>query len=267
MPESNNSLEPRHTPEPVPVREATAEIVHTLRDNLRMLPQIALTPFIAVFLAQGGVFLASGGAIMQIEGETPQISPLAVLALPVVILAYAVFLVDWLRLLLLGPGPETSGPRTTLRSRDLKFLGRCILVLLTGFLAALPVGLLSPVLAPIGGLLLVAILSLVVAIAAMLAVGMVLPATALDRSFGFADSWRATKGVLGSLLGLVAMTVVPVHILAMAVAMLYGATMDLHGLLVPLMAISIAMEFIELAVVGTLLAVVYRRRAGVERSE
>lgn len=266
MPDTNNSLEPRKTPEPVTVRDTAAEIIQTLRNAFSMLPQIALTPFIAVFLVQGGVYMASGGVVMQVEGETPQISPLAIAGLPVIIVAYAVFLVDWLRLLLLGPGPATTGPRMTLRGRDFRFLWRGILVTLVGFLGALPVALLAPMLMSMGGIVLVAILSVVLAVTAMMAVGLVLPATALDLNFGFGDSWRATKAVLSSLLGLVLVTVLPVHLLAMLVAMLYGATMGMHGLLVPLMALSIAMEFIELAVIGALLATVYRRRVGVDHA-
>ncbi len=265
---ADNNQSPQHgqTPEPVTLRDGAAEIVQTLRRSLFMLPQVALTPFIVVFLVQGGAFLASGGAMMELENETPQISPLAIAALPVIILAYAVFMVDWLRLLLLGPSPETTRPRTTLRSRDFRFLFRCLLVILMGFLGALPVALLAPALVPIGGIVLVAILSVVLAVTTMLAVGLVLPGTAIDREFSFGDSWRATREVLSSLLGLVLIVVLPVHLLAMLMAMLYGATMGMHGLMVPLLALSIAMEFIELAVVATLLAVVYRRRVGVDQT-
>lgn len=254
----------RGGPAPVPVRETAGEVLGTLRSLLPHLPRVALAPFTAAFIAEGATLYFGGtGALGGTEGV---MNPIVVLALPLFVLAYTVFLVDWHRLVLLGPRPETTGARLRVTKRDLRFLGRAILVgLLSSLIAAVPTAVFMPgLLAMPGGMLVVILFATLLAVTAMVALGLVLPATAVDRNYGIGDSWRATKTVLPRLLGLVAIVVLPAHVVVAVLSGLYTSAVIAGGFVVPLILLSQAAQFVELALIATLLAVVFQRRSGID---
>lgn len=248
-------------PEPVPVAETAAEVLRTFLDLLRHMPQVALTPFTAAFIAQGTIILTTG----NLTGEgPPEISPLAIVALPVLIMAYVAFMVDWHRLVLFGPNAETTRPRLSLSKRDFRFLGNAILVGFVGVLAALPAVLLTPSLMEIpGGPILLALLAALLGVTAIMAVGLVLPAVAVDRRLGIRLSWVSTRPVLTNILVLVGLIVLPAHAVVTSVGMLYGAVVG-AGVIIPVVVLNLVFEFAELALVATLLSVIFRRRVDPE---
>lgn len=258
---SSETEPPQWQPEPIPVAETAAEVLRTFVATLRYLPQVGLTPFTAAFVAQGTIILTTG----NLTGEgPPQISPLALIALPILVMAYVAFMVDWHRLILMGPSFETTRPRLSLARRDVRFLGNALLVGLVGLLAAMPAVLLTPTLMTVpGGPILLALLAALLGITAIMAVGMVLPAVALDKRLGLRLSWVSTRAVLMNILLLVTLIVLPAHAVVTSVGMLYGAVVG-AGVMIPVVLINLVFEFLELALIATLLSVIFRRRVDPE---
>ncbi len=253
-------------PGPLSVGATARQVVATLRGLLAYLPRVALAPFTLAFLAEGAtLYLGGTGALGGAKGA---VNPLIVLVMPLFVVAYVVFLVDWHRLTLLGPRPETTGTRLRVTRRDLRFFGKTLIVgILSSLIAAVPTAVFMPgLLAMAGGMLLVMLFATLVAVTAMLALGLVLPATAVDREYGIGDSWRATRTVLPQLLGLVAVLVLPAHLVVSVIGGLYGLAVGMGGLVVPLILLSQMAQFAELTLIATLLSVVFRRRSGVDLS-
>jgi hypothetical protein len=248
---------------PLKVAETAGDTLRTLAGLLRHLPSVALVPFTAVFLVQGAILVTGGNPFLS-DRPAEGVTPLLLLAVPVIMAAYVAFLVDWHRLVLFGPAAEAPAPRLRLRQRDLRYFLRAAAVVLIGLLAAMPVLVLAPglvgsregavVMTLIGGLL---------SVTAMLAFGLILPATAVDRNYSIAASFEATKEVLPQLLGLVAVVIVPAHIIGIAVLRLIGLAFGTSGPMIPGMAIGLVVEFVEMALGATLLSIIFRKRAGV----
>lgn len=249
--------------DPLPVVETAAEVVRTYLALINFLPRLALVPFTATFLAQGAMVLFAGPAAPGGAGAAPQFG-LAHAATAVVIVAcYTMFLVDWHRLVLLGPGAGTTAPRIWLGRRDLGFFGHGLLVGLLSVLAALPVFIVvAPFTGSLGGPLIPIAIAMLLSLTVLTALGTVLPARALDRSFGIAEAFEATKGVLGRILALAILVLLPVQIAVAVVAMIVGSAAQAAGIVIPLLLVSLAVEYAAAALFATLLSVVYRRRVG-----
>lgn len=249
----------------LPVRETAVEVTRTFLDLARHLPTVALVPFTATFLAQGAVVLWRLNPLAP--GNQGQVSPLLLVAVIVMIAAYVMFLVDWHRLVILGPGPETTRPRLRLGRRDLRFFGYGLLVGVLGILASLPVAFIAPGLANSqSGTIVLLLLGLLLNISATMAFGLVLPAAATDRNYAIGASFQATKEVLPQILALVALTVLPGLVIVAGVNSLYALAFGPDGPMIPGMLISLALEYGLMALAATLLSVIFKRRAGIRTS-
>ncbi|SDG30674.1 hypothetical protein SAMN05216241_108107 [Limimonas halophila] len=246
----------------LPVRTTAREVVGGFMARLRHLPQVALTPFLVLFLVQGGLMLLRGGG-----GDDGQSSPLAAIAvlaaIPVVVFAYAAFLVDWLRLVLLGPEQAGTGPRLSVGGRDARMLASGILVAVLALLASIP-GIVLGMLAggsPVAGVV-AALVTLLLALTAAVSFGLVLPAVAVDRSLGMGAAWSAARPVLVKIAGIVALTLLPVHLLVSSSGVAYAVMLSGDGPVVPVMVLTLVLEFVELALLGSLLAALHQRLLG-----
>lgn len=235
-------------PAPLPVGETGTAVLRTLRGRTAAGLRSAWAPFTMVFLAEGLTGVAGGGVAT------------AVLSAVVSLVAYTMFLVDWHRLVLLGPG--ATPPRLRPTRRDLEFFGRSLLVgLVTGLGLLLPLALFAPGLMALpGGIFVVQAVASLLGLTGMLALGGMLPATAVGESCSLGASWRATRAVLPALLGLVLLLMAPVHILGLASQVLYHAAVQGGGVTTPVLVLAQALTFLELALFATLLSTVYRRR-------
>ncbi len=252
--------------QPLPVRETAAEVVTTFLDRARYLPTVALVPFTATFLAQGGLVLFGGNPLTQ-EGPDAANPLTVILAALVILAAYIVFLVDWHRLVLLGPGPATTRPRLRLYRRDLRFFGYGIVVGFLALVASLPVAFVAPGLGgTAGGGTLLLLIGLMLNLTATMALGLVLPAAATERNYSIGASFEATKAVLPQIAGLVALVLLPGLVIVAGVNAVYALLFGPSGPLVPGMLLSLALEYAMMALAATLMSVIFRRRAGVDLS-
>lgn len=246
---------------PLPVRATARAAVGRFMDRLPHLPRVALTPFLVLFLVQGVML-----AIARTGGEGSQ-SPLAavvvVAAIPVVVFCYAAFLVDWLRLVLLGPDAPGTGPRASVSRRDGRMLGSGILVGGVAVVASIPgilLGMATGGSAVGGGI--GAVVTLMLALTAGVSAGLILPPVAVDRKLPVATALAAVGPVLGRVAGIVALTLLPLHLLVSFSGVAYAAMLTGDGPIVPVMVLTLVLEFLELALLGTLLAELYWRRIG-----
>jgi len=234
-------------PAPLPVGETGTAVLRTLRDQAPAGLRVAWAPFTAVFLAEGLSRLVNGSAA-------------GVLGAAVALVAYTMFLVDWHRLVLLGP--QAAVPRLRPTRRDLIFFLRSLLVgLVAGLALLLPLALLVPGLMALpGGIFVVQAVASLLGLTGMLTLGGTLPATVLGTSCTLGESWRATRAVLPSLLALVLLLVAPLHVLGLTSQVLYFGALQASGLAVPALLLAQVLTFLELALFATLLSTVYRRR-------
>jgi hypothetical protein len=250
--------------QPLPVNETARETVRTFAQLLRYLPQVALVPFTAIFVVQGGIILTGGNPFISnqpAEGPTP----LLVLLVPVIMAAYVVFLVDWHRLVLFGPSPETTRPRLALHGRDLRYFLRAILVFFIGILAALPAVVLAPgIVSTQAGAIAMTLIGALLAITGMMAFGLVLPATAIDRNYSIGASFEATKEVLFQVVGLVALVLAPAYVVGISILGLNASVFGQGGPYIPGILISLTVEFIQMALAATLMSVIFQKRAGID---
>lgn len=251
--------------QPLQVGETARETIRTFASLLRHLPTVALVPFTAVFLVQGGILLTGGNPFLS-QNPAQGVTPLLILAVPVILAAYVAFLVDWHRLVLFGPGAQTVRPRLKLHRRDLTYFGRGLLVGFIGMLAAVPVVILAPgMVGSQAGAIAMTLIGGLIAISAMMAFGLVLPATAIDRNYSIGASFEATKEVLFQLVGLVVLVLAPAHVIGMSVLALNAQVFGTgSGPMIPGVLISLAVEFLEMALAATLLSVIFMKRAGVD---
>jgi len=250
--------------QPLPVSETARETIRTFGRLLRYLPQVALVPFTAIFLMQGGIILIGGTPFISsqpVGGPTP----LLVLLVPVIMAAYVVFLVDWHRLVLFGATPETTRPRLGLHGRDLRYFLRAILVFLVGVLAALPAVVLAPgIVGTQAGAIAMTLIGALLAITGMMAFGLVLPATAIDRNYSIGASFEATKEVLFQVVGLVALVLAPAYLVGITILALNASIFGPSGPHIPGVLISLTVEFVQMALGATLLSVIFQKRAGID---
>ena len=250
--------------QPLPVNETARETVRTFTQLLRYLPQVALVPFTAIFVVQGGIILTGGNPFISSQpAEGP--TPLLVLLVPVIMAAYVVFLVDWHRLVLFGPSAETTRPRLALHGRDLRYFLRAILIFFIGILAAMPAVVLAPgIVSTQAGAIAMTLIGALLAITGMMAFGLVLPATAIDRNYSIGASFEATKEVLFQVVGLVALVLAPAYIVGISILGLNASIFGQGGPYIPGILISLTVEFIQMALAATLLSVIFQKRAGVD---
>jgi hypothetical protein len=250
--------------QPLPVNETARETVRTFAQLLRYLPRVALVPFTAIFVVQGGIILTGGNPFISSQpAEGP--TPLLVLLVPVIMAAYVVFLVDWHRLVLFGPSAETTRPRLALHGRDLRYFLRAILIFFIGILAAMPAVVLAPgIVSTQAGAIAMTLIGALLAITGMMAFGLVLPATAIDRNYSIGASFEATKEVLFQVVGLVALVLAPAYIVGISILGLNASVFGQGGPYIPGILISLTVEFIQMALAATLLSVIFQKRAGVD---
>lgn len=250
---SSNARPP--APNALPVAETVRTVLTSLRQSRPGLGRAALGPFTAIFLIEGGVGL--------LPGSFP---PLELLAFIVVIVATSMFLVDAHRVLLLGDAAVARLPRFRPERRDLRYLGRSLLVGLTvGLAMVLPVLILAPAAGAVpGGVYALAVVITLLGVAGMLAVGQKLPATAVDRDFSIADAWARAKGRLPGILGVVVVLVAPVHVLAVGAAAAYAAAGVSGFPVVPALVVSLIFQFAELSLFAAILSLFYQRFSGVD---
>lgn len=248
----------------LPVLETAAEVIRTYLGLITYLPRLALVPFTATFLAQGAMVLFARPVLSAEADAAPQFGLAHAATAVVIVASYTMFLVDWHRLVLLGPGAGTAGPRLRLGVRDLRFFGHGVLVGLLSVLAALPAFILVfPFAGSLGGPLIPIAIAMALSLTALTALGIVLPAKALDRSFGLADAVAATRRVLGRVLALALLILLPAQLAVTLVALMVGGAAQAAGIVIPLLLVSLAVEYAAAALFATLLAVIYRRRAAV----
>jgi hypothetical protein len=250
---SSNARPP--APQALPVADTVRTVLRTVRDARIGLARAAIGPFTAVFLIEGVI------------GIIPGVYPaLELLAFAAVIVATSMFMVDAHRVFLLGETARQSVPRLQPGSRDLRYLGRALLVGLTvGLGLLLPVLVLSPGFVALpGGVYIFAFVVSLLAIAGMLAVGQKLAATAVDRDMTIAASWDAAKGRLPGILGVVTVLIAPIHLLAAVAAGVYAAASVSQLPVIPALVLSLGFQFGELTLVAALLSLLYERFSGVD---
>jgi hypothetical protein len=264
-PGQSNGGPPKPPPRgPLPVGQTAGEVWQTFLGLVRHLPTVALVPFTATFLAQGSIAFAIGNPLAQGDGP-PQVSPLLLLPVLVMLAAYTMFLVDWHRLVLFGPGPETTRPRILPTRRDLRFFGRALLVGLLALVAALPVALIAPGLGgTIPGLIMLQVIGTLLSLTVFMACGLVLPAVATDRNYGIGASFEATKEVLPQIGLLIGALLLPAGLVAATIGALASLISGGGGVFVPGMLVNLACEYVVMALGATLLSVIFRKRAGVD---
>ena len=250
--------------QPLPVNETARETVRTFAQLLRYLPRVALVPFTAIFVVQGGIILTGGNPFISSQPAAGP-TPLLVLLVPVIMAAYVVFLVDWHRLVLFGPSAETTRPRLAVHGRDLRYFLRAILIFFIGILAAMPAVVLAPgIVSTQAGAIAMTLIGALLAITGMMAFGLVLPATAIDRNYSIGASFEATKEVLFQVVGLVALVLAPAYIVGISILGLNASIFGQGGPYIPGILISLTVEFIQMALAATLLSVIFQKRAGVD---
>ncbi|RDD60347.1 hypothetical protein DRB17_18470 [Ferruginivarius sediminum] len=260
---SNTSPSQPPARDPMPVSETAAEVVRTFLSLLAYLPRLALVPFTATFLTQGALLLFAAPAMPGGADQPPQLGLPHLLGAVVVAAAYVMFLVDWHRLVLLGPGPETTRPRLRFARRDLRYFGYGLLVGLLSALASLPAFILvAPFSGALGGPLPALLIGVLLAVTAMIALGIVLPAAAVDKRLGIPDAFDATKRVLAKLLALAIIILLPLQIIVVFFTLISQMLAHSLGFVIPLLFIALAVEYTTAAIFATLLSVVYRRRIG-----
>jgi hypothetical protein len=248
---------------PLPVGQTAGEVWQTFRGLARHLPTVALVPFTATFLAQGAMVFAIGDPFA--EQGPPQVSPLLLLPVLVMLAAYVMFLVDWHRLVLLGPRPDTTRPRLLPNRRDLRFFGRALLIGLLALLAALPVALIAPGLGgTVAGMIVLQVIGTLLSLTVFMACGLVLPAIAADRNYGIGASFEATKEVLPQIALLVATILLPAGLAAAAIGALAALVSTGSGSFVPAMLVNLVCEYAIIALGATLLSTIFRKRAGID---
>jgi len=250
---SSNARPP--APKALPVAETARTVVRSVRAARPAVARAALGPFTAIFLVEGGIAL--------IPGVYPA---LELLAFAVVIVATSMFLVDAHRVFLLGETAVESLPRLRPTRRDLRYLGRAVLVGLTAGLALLlPLLVLSPAFVAMpGGVYILAFVMSLLAIAGMLAIGQKLAATAVDRDATIAHAWESAKARLPGILGLVTVLIAPVHLLATGAAGLYAAASVSKIPVIPAVVLSLSFQFAELILFAAILSLLYKRFSGVD---
>jgi len=181
-----NALPPRNGPRPLAVGATAAMAWRLVFDSRDDLLRIAAVPMLITY-------------VLSLALRAWQSDPVFFL---VVILDWApvtLFGVAWLRFLLLHGNAGHTGLTTQWTPRETKFFGRVLLINVgTGAAAGLSAGIVALVLGVSlendGSLLLVAAVAGIVALYLVVRLSLVLPATAIDRTYGFRDSWRQTAG-------------------------------------------------------------------------
>ena len=250
---SNNARPPAH--KALPVAETVRTVLQDVRNTRIGLARAAIGPFTVIFLVEG------------VLGLIPGVYPaLELLVFAVVIVATSMFMVDAHRVFLVRETALASLPRLRPGPRDLRYLGRALLVGLTvGVALLLPVLVLSPGFVAIpGGVYVLAFVVSLLAIAGMLAVGQKLAATAVDRDATIAESWENAKSRLPGILGIVTVLIAPVHVLATAAAGLYAAAGVSQLPVIPALVLSLGFQFAELVLFAAVLSMLYKRFSGVD---
>jgi hypothetical protein len=194
------------------------------------------------------------------------ISYLAVLSALAVTLCGAAFAVKWHRRALLGMA--SVGPVMALASRDLRFVGRAILLLLATiiplvvlmFLAVLAMFSDAPVMIVIT--LLACFAAFLLAMYVLIRFSLILPAAAIDDDkTGWRDSWTATAGVSVRLWGGALVAVLPLAIVSKLIENLAFFVMFQFNML-PLAlvfgALSTIVVFLTVAVAASYTSLAYR---------
>jgi hypothetical protein len=114
------------------------------------------------------------------------------------------------------------------------------------------------------GAIAMTLIGAMLAITGMMAFGLVLPATAIDRNYSIGASFEATKEVLFQVVGLVMMVLAPAYIVGVSILALNAAIFGQGGPHIPGVLISLVVEFVQMALGATLLSVIFQKRAGVD---
>jgi len=212
--------------------------------------RLALAPVVLSFLLAVFVFLTRNQGVGLIASFV-NMAPLAL------------FAVSWHRLVLLGPRAIAPGLALVWSARETRFFVRALLFTVgLSLVAAAPAFLFARMMqgSPSGALLLVAV-ALGLLLVAM-RVGLAFPATALDRAYGFAQSWRDTAGCGLPLLGIVVLTGLPFalgvllfHLLATSIGLARAAPYAM-------LFVEQAAGYLATAAMATAVSLAYRRLAG-----
>lgn len=267
---SRNAEPPTHRPQALTVARGVTDVVESLRTNLAGVVETALGPFTAIFLTEGCRTLLDRYALAESAKTVGPIHFLALcaglLASAVLLVATAMFVVDCHRRFLLGSASVPSAPRLWPNRRDFQYVWRSLLVGLCVALAlALPLLILARgFLAIPGGFVVLTLVVGLLGLTGMLALGLKLPATAIDRDYGIGASWRATRNVLPAILGLVIVLLAPLSAVAMAFGSLHALVVAQGLPAMPSLLLLVVFQFAQLTVFATLFSVIYKQRSGVD---
>lgn len=137
------------------------------------------------------------------------------------------FAVGWHRLILLGPQQAFGAPLLRWGNRETAYLGRSIVLMLGSLMAmAVPVSIAMAVAQrSVLGHLLILFLS-VTTLFIMVRLALVLPASAVDASYGFAQSWNDTTARGFRLVAIVLLVATPMFLLLQ----IFNSMVELSGL-------------------------------------
>ncbi len=202
-------------------------------------------------------------------GEVPMSAVAAMVANAIAaFVAYAMFAVAWFRRYLIGPEGMTVGAAMRWGPRQWRFVSRflilMLIVLVLGLLSIAPLNLLSSASQMVG-----VFAQAVIVVASLLITArllLVLPATAVDRTFGLRDAIDATTNRSWYMVGIYLFSLLPVlFVLVILGQLVAGLAIGLGGPSLSFMFVALlvqqAVMFVAIAAQVTALAEAYRQFA------
>ena len=191
----------------LPIFPSVAAVFRTvLLENLGYFPRAVLAPLLLSLLLLL-LQIRFGTPMVQTEGQPPPTPATIDFLLSLAgMVPYVIFAVAWHRLVLLGPQQGLPDLQPSWRRRHFHFLGYMLLLALIAGLVLLCLGIAAGLLLPQSlvqaepdaapNLLVLAVSLLLLLLVGGLAMrfSFVLPARALDETYGLSESWRQTRG-------------------------------------------------------------------------
>jgi hypothetical protein len=240
---------------PAPPGESLRQVLATFAALVPLYARLALIPYgVTLFL----FFLLQG---LPVTGLSLGLAT-----------AVNIYLTVWFassvqRLVLLGPGPETLRPLPRWRPPEARLLGRGLQLFLVAAIASVPGSLLfsgfsqgfDPAEPQLGWWMLGPV---AFAVLGMLCVVLMLPAASVGSGYGLGRAWAEGRGILGTQVALFVLLLLPLEGLVLLLDWVLLQLQLATDLVVPRLAVGLAVHYLEIALGGTLLAVIFAKRTG-----
>ncbi|MDJ0951615.1 MAG: hypothetical protein QNJ94_22110 [Alphaproteobacteria bacterium] len=195
------------------------------------------------------------------DADGAEANVLLLVAVLAAIVVLVPFLSQWHRVSLLGPEREPPRIRFRFGVRELRFLGHCLLLILIGCTIVL-LPLLALVMSGGGEFAFIVGVGLALVMLYVIArLGLMLPATAMDRRTGLVDAWTRSKGNGVRIAVALFLAELPWRILNTIVETIAEQTGTV-GLSLLYATVTVFTTIIGLAILASVLAVAYKTLAG-----